>query len=79
MPSEWPLAGRSYWNYLSKGNKAISPGTVSLMWKQKFSRAAALRCLLLGERERKEEKLLLYNSIKVVCKNVLPIETGGVA
>ena len=26
MQSEWPLASRAYWNYLSEGNKAISPG-----------------------------------------------------
>ena len=35
------------------------------------------RRLVLGERERKEEKLLLYNFIKVVCKNGFPTETDG--
>lgn len=41
------------------------------------SRSTVQRHLVSGDRERKQEKLLLYNSINIVCKNVLPTETGG--
>lgn len=36
MQSEWPLASRAYWNYLSESNKAIFPGSVSPMRKRRF-------------------------------------------
>jgi len=56
--SECPLGSRAYWNYLSEGSKAISPGSVSATKSRTFL-PCDLKYLVLGERKREEEKLFL--------------------